>query len=111
MKNHRLLSLLLLFTLCGCVSTNLENYQYITTAQLNAKIKANGNSEPDMFNSWRYAGSDDKYDYIYEYKPGISVSPNTNFHYYKLDKGQVKIDNRYPFAPDAKGNMPLPTEW
>ncbi len=111
MKNLRLFSLFLGLLLCGCVSTSLDNYQYVTLAQLNAKIQANGNNEQDMFNTWRYAGSDDKYDYVYEFKRGISITPNSNFHYYKLDKGQLKIGGHYPFAPDANGNLPLPTEW
>jgi hypothetical protein len=107
MKNF---SLLLLFLLCGCVSTSLDQYQLMTPEAINAKIKTNNSNESDKFNVWRYAGSDDTYDYIYDFKPGIFLSPPSNYHYYKLPKGELKLDGRYPFAPDNKKNTPI-FEW
>ena len=102
--------LLILFLLCGCASTSLDQYQLMTPAQINAKVKANNGTEGDKFNVWRYAGSDDQYDYIYEFKPGIFLSPPSNYHYYRLAKGQLQLDGRYLFNPDIKKNTPI-FEW
>jgi hypothetical protein len=105
-------TLVLALMLCGCigVSGNLDNYQYSTLAQVNAKVHANNSSPNAMYNQWYYAGSDDKYDYIYEFKRGISITPNSDFHYYKLDKGQFNPDGgRYPFNPDPNANTPIGT--
>jgi len=99
--------LLLMLMLSACVSTSLEGYQHATVAEINAKRHANNASQADMYNRWHYAGSDDKYDYIYEFKPGIFLSPPSNFHYYKLDKGQLDIEGRYPFHPDVKQNTDI----
>ena len=89
MKNFWVFCLLLL---CGCVSTSLDEYTLATPAVINAKIHANNGNENDQYNLWRYAGSDDKYDYVYEFKPGIFLSQPSNFHYYKLPKGELKLD-------------------
>jgi hypothetical protein len=101
------LGFLLLFLLCGCASTSLDKYQAVTPTEINAKIKKNNGIEADMFNLWRYAGSDDQYDYVYEFKPGIFLSPPSNFHYYKLPKGQLPLEGRYPFNPDIKKNTEI----
>ena len=106
MKTFRMWILLML-VLGGCVSASMDKYQYVSLDQIQAKRRANNTSQQDMYNYWRYAGSDDKYDYIYEYKPGIFLSPPSNFHYYKLDKGALKLDGRYPFNPDPKGNSEI----
>lgn len=91
--------------LAGCVSTSLDNYQPATFADIQAKRRANGTNQADIYNRWYYAGSDDKYDYIYEYKKGISVTPPTNFHYYKLVRGQLEeLPARFPFKPDLGAN-------
>jgi hypothetical protein len=107
MKTFAFLFLLLL---CGCASTSLDQYQAMTPTDINAKIKANNGTEGDKYNEWRYAGSDDKYDYIYEFKPGIFLSPPSNYHYYKLPKGELDVAGRYPFAPDIKKNTQI-FEW
>jgi hypothetical protein len=104
----KLLSLLLLLLLCGCVSSNLTEYRYVTVADIMAKRRANDANQADIYNKWYYAGSDDQYDYIYEYDKGISISPPSNFHYYKIDKGQLEIPGgRFPFHPDLKANPEL----
>jgi len=107
MKNFWILFLCLL---CGCVSSSLDKYQLVTPADINAKIKANAATDNDTYNRWRYAGSDDQYDYIYEFKPSISITPPSGFKYYKLPKGELKLDARYPFAPDIKKNTAI-FEW
>jgi len=99
--------ILLLLLLCGCASTSLDKYQATTPDAIQAKIKANNSNDSDMYNQWRYAGSDDTNDYFYEYKPGIFLSPPSNFKYYKLPKGQLKVDARYPFNPDIKKNTDI----
>jgi len=102
--------MLLVMMLCGCVSASPGNYAYVTLAQINAKVSANNHNDNDMYNHWYYAGSDDKYDYIYEFKRGISVTPNSNFHYYKLDKGQFNPEGgRYPFNPNPSTNAEIGT--
>lgn len=91
--------------LAGCVSTSLDTYHYATLADINAKRRANGTNQADIYNRWYYAGSDDKYDYIYEYKKGVSVSPPSNFHYYKVDKGQIEnLPASFPFHPELGSN-------
>jgi len=106
MKILRPLLLALALALCGCISTSPEKFQLATLAQINAKVQSNSNSDNDMFNEWRYAGSDDQYDYIYEYKEGIFVTPKSNFHYYKLPKGEYKLPCApYPFNPDPGTNF------
>jgi len=98
---------LFLLLLSGCVSANLDNYGYMTLAQVDAKRRANEQSQADIYNKWYYAGSDDKYDYIYEFEKGVSITPPSNFHYYKLDKGQLGIKGSYPFKPDPDSNTEL----
>jgi hypothetical protein len=111
--NKPCLSILVLaLVLCGCVgvSGDVATYQYSTLAQVNAKVRANNSNPNDMFNQWYYAGSDDKYDYIYEFKRGMSITPNGNFHYYKLDRGQFNPEgSRYPFKPNTNTNTPIET--
>jgi hypothetical protein len=110
MRKSTILALALALLLVGCISTSLDNYQYSTLAQVNAKVRANNSNENDMYNHWFYAGSDDHFDYIYEFKRGISVTPNSNFHYYKLDKGQFNpVGGRYPFSPDPNRNAEIDT--
>ncbi len=97
--------LLLSLLLAGCVSASLDKYQHATLDQINAKRRANASEQADIYNRWYYAGSDDKYDYIYEYKKGILLAPPSNFHYYKLDKGQLdNLPERFPFHPDLQAN-------
>ncbi len=106
MKQLRPLFLCLGLLLCGCVSSSPDNYQLVTLDQVNAKVRANGVNDNDMFNEWRYAGSDDQYDYIYEFKEGIFLTPKGNFHYYKLPKGTYKLPCApYPFNPDPQTNF------
>ena len=107
MKN---LWLLLLLFLAGCASTSLDEYQLVTPDDITAKIKANNANENDKYDLWRYAGSDDKYDYFYEYEPGIFLTQPHNFKYYRLPRGDLKLDGRYPFAPDIKKNSQI-FEW
>ncbi len=102
----RTLPLFLALALCGCISASPDNYQLSTLAQVNAKVRANNDSDNDMFNEWRYAGSDDKYDYIYEFKEGIFLAPKGNYHYYKIPKGEYKLPCApYPFNPDPQTNF------
>ncbi len=104
----KIFSLLLLLLLCGCVSSSLDNYRYVTLADILAKRQANETNQADIYNKWYYAGSDDKYDYLYEYAEGISITPPSNFHYYKIDKGQLDIPGgRFPFHPQLKANPQL----
>ena len=110
MNKPCILILFLAFALGGCSSVGPDGYQYSTIAQVNAKVLANNSNQNDMYNHWFYAGSDDRYDYIYEFKRGISITPNTNFHYYKLDKGQfTPPGQRYPFNPDPNPNTAINT--
>jgi hypothetical protein len=100
--------LLLAALLAGCVSASLDNYHYATFADIQAKRRANATNQAEIYNRWYYAGSDDKYDYIYEYTKGISITPPSNFHYYKLDRGQLEnLPARFPFKPDLKANPEL----
>ncbi len=103
----RLSSVLCLAALlcAACVSTSLDNYHPATFADIQAKRRANATNQADIYNRWYYAGSDDKYDYIYEYKKGISVTPPTNFHYYRVEKGQLdNLPASFPFHPDLGSN-------
>jgi len=102
----RISSLLFFLLLCGCVSSSLTEYHYATVDDVNAKRRANEQNQAEIYNKWYYAGSDDKYDYIYEYAKGISITPPSHFHYYKLDKGQLQDlpGGRFPFSPDLKAN-------
>jgi len=101
---------ILLLLLSGCASSSLDQYRLVTPVEINAKIKSNTTNEADVYNLWRYAGSDDQYDYVYEFKPGIFLTPPSNFKYYKLPKGELKVESRYPFAPDTKKNTQI-FEW
>jgi len=102
----RFFLILVLLLLCGCVSSSLTDYRYVTVADVMAKRRANESNQAEIYNKWYYAGSDDKYDYIYEYAKGISITPPSHFHYYKLDKGQLENlpGAGSPFKPDLNAN-------
>lgn len=97
--------LLAVLVVSACVSTDVADFHHATLADIQAKRRANAANQADIYNRWYYAGSDDKYDYIYEYQKGISVTPPKNFHYYKLDKGQLdNLPPSFPFNPQLGAN-------
>lgn len=93
----------LLLLASGCESPARGGYSLATSEQIDAKVQRNNQSRDHVWNHWRYAGSDDQYDYVYEYVPG-SVIPY-GFRCYKLPKGDVPILTRFAFDPDF-GNNP-----
>lgn len=98
-----LLISIILLLLAGCLSPNKSSYQPLDGGQFTAKIMRNEKSRDYVWNHWRYAGSDENYDYVYEYTPG-SVIPY-GFKCYRLPKGVVDPSVRYDFDPDFGNNM------
>jgi hypothetical protein len=96
-----------LLLLVGCASADKSKYQLATADQIQAKIKQDNSSKGSSWNIWRYAGSDDSFDYIYEYNPGIFLSPDSEFEYFKLNHGQVQLPPRTDFKPDKKTNIQI----
>ncbi len=97
-----LTSIIILLLCAGCESPTRSSYQPMTSDQLTRKLARNEASRAYAWNQWRYAGSDDKYDYIYEYVPG-SVIPY-GFHCYKMERGALALNLRYDFDPDFDNN-------
>lgn len=98
-----LLTSIILLLGAGCVSTNKVAYQAMTASQFNQKIVRNEKSRGYVWDHWRYAGSDQQYDYVYEYVPG-SVIPYA-FKFYKLPRGILAVSVRYDFDPDFDNNV------
>ncbi|HVU37667.1 MAG TPA: hypothetical protein VHC95_04990 [Opitutales bacterium] len=96
-------SIIVLLLCAGCESPNKGGYTLVTPQQIHQKRLHNEVSRDYVWNQWRYAGSDDQYDYIYEYVPG-SVIPY-GFHCYKVNRGELAFDLRYDFDPNFGDNM------
>jgi len=105
MKIPALISVLCLLPCVGCVSPSKSSYVPATPQQVADKIARNNNSRDYGWNLWNYAGSDDQYDYIYEYTPG-SVIPY-GFAFYKLPAGSLTMRPHYGFDPDFGNNMTI----
>ena len=73
--------------------------------QLERKIQRNDASRDYAWNHWNYAGSDQQFDYLYEYVPG-SVLPY-GFQFYKMPRGDLAVGRRYEFDPDLGNNAKI----
>jgi hypothetical protein len=105
MTKLRFLPWLFLVALVGCVSPTITLYRETTPAEIAQRVADNNNSRYDMWNTWKYAGSDDRYDYIYQYDPGAIVS--YGFYGYKLPRGEINVGRPYDFNPDLDKNRSL----
>lgn len=96
-------SIIVLLLCAGCESPNKGGYTLVNAQQIHEKRLRNEASREYVWNQWRYAGSDAKYDYVYEYVPG-SVIPY-GFQCYKLPRGEMDLSLRYDFDPDFGNNQ------
>jgi len=95
----------ILLLCAGCASSGKFSYVTVTPAQLENKIQRNDTSRDFVWNHWNYAGSDEKYDYVYEYTPGCIIP--YGFQCYKMPRGDLNVSFRYEFDPDYGNNKRL----
>jgi len=89
----------------GCTSAPQGAYALTDRAQISDRIHHNSQSATEFSNRWKYAGSDDNYDYFYEYDQG-DMYPN-DFHFYKASRGEFQFPFQYAFDSNINSNQTI----